>query len=53
MRNPFRRIAGFFRPKVAMIGTPPSAQRIPEDPVSHARQFANEYADKLEHYCEP
>ena len=35
-----------------MIGTPPSQRRIPDDPVLHARQFANEYADNLENYVE-
>ena len=35
-----------------MIGTPPSARRIPDDPSLHARQFAIEYADNLEHYVE-
>jgi hypothetical protein len=47
MRNPFRRIRDFFR-KPAMIGTPPSQRQIPEEPLLHARQFANEYSDKLE-----
>jgi hypothetical protein len=35
-----------------MIGTPPSKQQMPEDPMLHARKFANEYADKLENYVE-
>jgi hypothetical protein len=42
----------FRREKPAMIGTPPSARPIPGDPALHARQFANEYADKLENYVE-
>jgi hypothetical protein len=50
--NPFRRIRDLFRKPPAMIGTPPSARQIPEDPLIHAKQFANEYADQLEHYVE-
>jgi hypothetical protein len=47
------RLLGRFRKhSPAMVGTPPSAQRIPNDPLTHARQFANEYADKLENYVE-
>jgi hypothetical protein len=52
MMNPFRRIASFFRRKPAMIGTPPSARRIPADIRQHARQTAYEYADRLENYVE-
>jgi hypothetical protein len=36
----------------AMVGTPPSQRQIPADPLTHARQFAREYADKLENYVE-
>jgi hypothetical protein len=47
------RFLGRFRKhSPAMVDTPPSAQRIPNDPLTHARQFANEYADKLENYVE-
>lgn len=35
-----------------MTGAPPSARQIPTDPRTHARQFANEYADRLENYVE-
>jgi hypothetical protein len=36
----------------AMIGLPPSVRQVPEDALLHARQFAREYADKLENYVE-
>ena len=49
--SPFHRFLRRFR-KPAMIGTPPSARRIPEDPLIHARQYAHEYADRLEHFVE-
>ncbi len=49
--NPFKRIRDLFRRPV-MLGTPPSKRRIPEDPLVHARQCADEYADRLEHYVE-
>jgi hypothetical protein len=49
--NPLRRFLNLFR-KPAMTGIPPSARQIPADPLIHARQFALEYADKLEHYVE-
>ena len=52
MLNLLRRISRFFRPKPAMIGTPPSARQVPADPALHARRFANEYADRLENYVE-
>jgi hypothetical protein len=51
MRNLFRRIRDLFR-KPAMIGTPPSRRPMWHDPVEHARQFANEYADRLENFVE-
>lgn len=35
-----------------MIGTPPSQRPMWHDPMAHARHFANEYADRLEHYVE-
>ncbi len=35
-----------------MIGTPPSRRQIPESPLIHAKQFANEYVDRLEHDVE-
>jgi hypothetical protein len=46
---------GALEPTPAMIGTPPSARRlpaIPADPTQHAREFATEYGDRLEHYFE-
>src|SRR4051794_30110609 len=49
---PFRRLLGLFQRKPAMIGIPPSERQVPADPVTHARQFANDYADRLEHYVE-
>ena len=39
MRNPFKRIRDFFR-KPAMIGTPPSARPVWDDPAAHARDFS-------------
>jgi len=38
-----------------MIGTPPSARgiaAIPTNPAAHAVQFAQKWADRLEHYVE-
>lgn len=60
MTRGFGRLQAAFRKLVSlvrrespgMIGTPPSQRRIPEDIVLHARQFANEYADRLENYVE-
>ena len=49
----FRTLAKLLkRDKPAMIGIPPSAQNVPADPLAHAREFANEYADNLENYVE-
>jgi len=52
MLDALRRISGYFRRNPAMIGTPPSARQIPGHPALHARQFANDYADRLENYVE-
>jgi hypothetical protein len=52
-RSAFRKLAALLkREKPAMIGTPPSARQIPADPLVHAREFANDYADELENYVE-
>ena len=50
--DPFQRILSFFYRRKGMTGPPPSARRIPADPLTHARQFANEYADTLEDFVE-
>src|SRR4051795_5874505 len=38
-------------PPPGMIGTPPSASRVPLDPGLHARDFARRYAEPLDGYC--
>jgi hypothetical protein len=43
------------QPRPAMVGTPPSARKIPAipaDPAEHAVQFAHTWADRLEHHVE-
>ncbi len=46
--NPFRRIVAFFRRKPGMIGTPPSERPEWHDPVAHARDFSERYAEDVE-----
>src|SRR5271167_993190 len=48
--NPFHRIADLFRRKPAMIGTPPSQRPMWHDPVAHARDFADRYAEPMEYH---
>jgi hypothetical protein len=53
LKSALRKLAASLkREKPAMIGIPPSARDIPADPLAHAREFANEYADYLENYVE-
>jgi hypothetical protein len=49
MRNPFQRIRDLFR-KPAMIGTPPSQRAMWHDPVEHAQDFAERYAELLDQF---
>ena len=42
----------FRRRRLGMIGTPPSARQVPADPGLHARQFANDHADRFENLIE-
>jgi len=37
-------------PKPAMIGTPPSARPMWHDPVGHARDFAERYAEPMDYH---
>ncbi len=50
--NPFRRIADYFRRKPGMTGTPPSQRPMWHDPVAHARDFAERYAEPLSYHVE-
>jgi len=53
LRSAFRKLAASLKREApAMIGVPPSARQVSANPLIHARQFANEYADKLEYYVE-
>jgi hypothetical protein len=46
MRNPLRHFRDFFR-KPAMIGTPPSQRSAWHDPLDHACDFAERYAEPM------
>jgi hypothetical protein len=51
MRELLQRIREFFR-KPAMTGTPPSARSIWHVPKSHARDFAERYAQPMNYHVE-
>jgi hypothetical protein len=53
LKTAYRKLTELLKgARPGMIGTPPSKRRVPEDPMVHVRQFANDYADKLENYAE-
>jgi hypothetical protein len=47
--NPFRRLLSLFRRKPGMIGMPPSARQVADDPGLHAVDFSHRYAEPMDY----